>query len=311
MLPRRMRRYPSCRSPLSVSHASPDSRGMASARCVRTGSVGWFSDPRGHGRELDRARAPRAGAALSPVFALQLIAQHLISALAGLAGVFLTVTGGGALYADMGHFGETPIRSELGDDRHARAGLELLRVGRDAHRESTHRVKSVLPHGAAVGRFCRCVVIETAATRHCLASGDLRSVLRHHAGREPGTLPARCAVEHSSADKRGQHLRAHHELDHDAGDSRTSAGFRQLDRLAGAYGLAVSGAIAIVTPLHAEPDQSPEPARKIRWLRAGLSLLFVIDLAFLLANLTKLPDGGWLPLASGFKLFRPGTYMRR
>ncbi len=55
-------------------------------------------------------REPRVLIALSPVFALQLIAQHQISALAVLAGVFLTVTGGEALYADMGHFGKTPIR---------------------------------------------------------------------------------------------------------------------------------------------------------------------------------------------------------
>ena len=55
-------------------------------------------------------REPRVLVALSPVYAVQLISQHQISALAVLAGVFLTVTGGEALYADMGHFGKTPIR---------------------------------------------------------------------------------------------------------------------------------------------------------------------------------------------------------
>ncbi len=38
-------------------------------------------------------------------------------------------------------------------------------------------------------------------------------------------------------------------------------------------------------------------------LRAGLSLLFIVDIAFLLANLTKLEDGGWLPLVSGLIIF--------
>src|ERR1700678_1255503 len=56
-------------------------------------------------------REPRVLIAVSPVFALRLIAQHQVSALAVLAGVFLTVTGGEALYADMGHFGKTPIRA--------------------------------------------------------------------------------------------------------------------------------------------------------------------------------------------------------
>ena len=56
------------------------------------------------------AREPRVLLALDPTFAVRLISAHKISALAVLAGVFLTVTGGEALYADMGHFGKTPIR---------------------------------------------------------------------------------------------------------------------------------------------------------------------------------------------------------
>jgi KUP system potassium uptake protein len=43
--------------------------------------------------------------------------------------------------------------------------------------------------------------------------------------------------------------------------------------------------------------------KESRALRTGLSLLFVIDIAFLLANLTKLEDGGWLPLASGLIIY--------
>src|SRR5450755_3370376 len=55
-------------------------------------------------------REPRVLMALDPTHAIRLLSQHQISALAVLAGVFLTVTGGEALYADMGHFGKTPIR---------------------------------------------------------------------------------------------------------------------------------------------------------------------------------------------------------
>jgi len=79
-------------------------------------------------------------------------------------------------------------------------------------------------------------------------------------------------------------------------------GFGSSAALAGAYGLAVSGAMTIVTPLTLSLIKS-RTGKKSRWLRAGLSLLFVIDLAFLLANLTKLPDGGWLPLTSGFIIY--------
>jgi KUP system potassium uptake protein len=72
--------------------------------------------------------------------------------------------------------------------------------------------------------------------------------------------------------------------------------------LAGAYGLAVSGAMTIVTPLTLSLIKSRTGSHSLP-LRAGLSTLFIVDIAFLLANLTKLGDGGWLPLASGLLLY--------
>jgi len=60
--------------------------------------------------------------------------------------------------------------------------------------------------------------------------------------------------------------------------------------------------MTIVTPLTLSLIKSRTGARS-RWLRAGLSFLFIVDLAFLLANLTKLQDGGWLPLTSGFIIY--------
>ena len=60
--------------------------------------------------------------------------------------------------------------------------------------------------------------------------------------------------------------------------------------------------MTIVTPLILSLIKS-RTGRQCRGLRAGLSLLFVIDIAFLLANMTKLEDGGWLPLASGLIIY--------
>jgi KUP system potassium uptake protein len=79
-------------------------------------------------------------------------------------------------------------------------------------------------------------------------------------------------------------------------------GFGSSAALAGAYGLAVSGAMTIVTPLTLSLIKS-RTGGESRLLRAGLSLLFIIDIAFLLSNLTKLKDGGWLPLLSGFIIY--------
>src|SRR5580704_17010743 len=55
-------------------------------------------------------REPGVLLAIDPSHAIGLLGQHQIGSLAVLAGVFLCVTGGEALYADMGHFGKTPIR---------------------------------------------------------------------------------------------------------------------------------------------------------------------------------------------------------
>jgi KUP system potassium uptake protein len=56
--------------------------------------------------------------------------------------------------------------------------------------------------------------------------------------------------------------------------------------------------MTIVTPLTLSLIKS-RTGKESRVLRAGLSLLFIIDIAFLLANMTKLEEGGWLPLLSG------------
>jgi KUP system potassium uptake protein len=112
-----------------------------------------------------------------------------------------------------------------------------------------------------------------------------------------GLLP-RQRVEHSSAENVGQiYVPTMNWLLMGAAIALV-LGFGSSAALAGAYGLAVSGAMTIVTPLTLSLIKS-RTGRASRGLRAGLSLLFFIDIAFLLANLTKLEDGGWLPLASG------------
>jgi KUP system potassium uptake protein len=79
-------------------------------------------------------------------------------------------------------------------------------------------------------------------------------------------------------------------------------GFGSSAALAGAYGLAVSGAMTIVTPLTLSLIKS-RTGSESRALRTGIALLFIVDIAFLLSNLTKLEEGGWLPLASGLIIY--------
>ncbi|MFX8410464.1 KUP/HAK/KT family potassium transporter, partial [Acinetobacter baumannii] len=56
------------------------------------------------------ARYPAVLAAINPIYGVRLLVAHPATALAILGGVFLSLTGGEALYADMGHFGRAPVR---------------------------------------------------------------------------------------------------------------------------------------------------------------------------------------------------------
>jgi len=245
-------------------------------------------------------REPRVLVALSPVYAVQLIAQHQISALAVLAGVFLTVTGGEALYADMGHFGKTPIR--LSWVLIVMPALVLNYFGQGALLiENPTAISNPFYLMAPQWSLLPLVVISTAATviaSQAVISGVFSVTTQ---AVSLGLFP-RVRVEHSSAEYAGQIYVPAMNWIMMLATLGLVVWFGSSAALAGAYGLAVSGAMTIVTPLTLSLIKS-RTGKKSRWLRAGLSLLFVIDLAFLFANLTKLQDGGWLPLTSGFIIY--------
>ena len=245
-------------------------------------------------------REPRVLFALDPTFALRLILSHKISALAVLAGVFLTVTGGEALYADMGHFGKTPIR--LSWIFVVMPALVINYFGQGALLiENPAAISNPFYLMAPAWSLLPLVVIATAATviaSQAVISGVFSVTTQ---AVSLGLFP-RVRVEHSSAEYAGQIYVPVMNWIMMLATIGLVLTFGSSAALAGAYGLAVSGAMTIVTPLTLSLIKSRTGA-KSRWLRAGLSLLFVIDLAFLLANLTKLSDGGWLPLTSGFIIY--------
>jgi KUP system potassium uptake protein len=245
-------------------------------------------------------REPKVLVALDPSFAIRLITQHQISALAVLAGVFLTVTGGEALYADMGHFGKAPIR--LSWVCVVMPALVLNYFGQGALLiETPAAISNPFFLMAPEWALLPLVAIATAATviaSQAVISGVF-SVTTQAVGL--GLFP-RVRVEHSSADYAGQIYVPTMNYILMVATLGLVLSFGSSAALAGAYGLAVSGAMTIVTPLTLSLIKSRTGA-KSRWLRAGLSLLFIVDLAFLLANLTKIEDGGWLPLSSGFIIY--------
>jgi KUP system potassium uptake protein len=245
-------------------------------------------------------REPRVLMSLDPTHAIRLFSQHQISALAVLAGVFLTVTGGEALYADMGHFGKTPIR--LGWICVVMPALVLNYFGQGALLiENPAAIDNPFYLMAPQWSLLPLVVIATAAT--VIASQAVISGVFSVATQAVslGLLP-RQRVEHSSAENVGQiYVPTMNWLLMGACIALV-LGFGSSAALAGAYGLAVSGAMTIVTPLTLSLIKSRRGSES-RTLRSGLSLLFFVDIAFLLANLTKVEEGGWLPLTSGLIIF--------
>jgi KUP system potassium uptake protein len=245
-------------------------------------------------------REPRVLWAIDPSHAFALMTQHQVSALAILAGVFLCVTGGEALYADMGHFGKQPIR--LGWVLVVMPALVLNYFGQGALLiENPAAISNPFYLMAPEWALWPLVIIATIASviaAQAVISGVFSVATQ---AVSLGLLP-RLKVEHSSAANAGQIYVPTMNWLLMVAALALVVGFGSSAALGGAYGLAVSGAMTIVTPLTLSLIKS-RTGHKSRWLRMGLSLLFIIDLSFLCANLTKLEDGGWVPLVSGLIIF--------
>ena len=243
---------------------------------------------------------PQVLYAINPVYAFNFLTDHQISSLAILAGVFLTVTGGEALYADMGHFGRAPIR--LAWMFVVMPALLLNYFGQGAMLiVNPQAIDNPFYRMAPEWGLMPLVILATAATiiaSQAVISGVF-SVTRSAVSL--GLLP-RVRVEHSSAENEGQIYVPSANWILMTASIALVLHFGSSAGLAGAYGLAVSGAMTIVTPLILSLIKS-RTGRESLPLRIGLSFLFIIDIAFLLANLTKLQDGGWLPLISGLTIY--------
>lgn len=243
---------------------------------------------------------PRVLYAVNPLYAAAFMSDHQVSALAILAGVFLTVTGGEALYADMGHFGKAPIR--LSWMIVVMPALLLNYFGQGAMlMQRPQAITNPFYFMAPDWGLLPLVVLATAATiiaSQAVISGVFSAT---RSAVSLGLLP-RVRIEHSSAEREGQIYVPSTNWVLMMASISLVLGFGTAAGLAGAYGLAVSGAMTIVTPLTLSYLKSRD-GRESLPLRVGLASLFVVDIAFLLANLTKLQEGGWLPLVSGLTLF--------
>ncbi|MEA2404667.1 MAG: system potassium uptake protein, partial [Thermoleophilaceae bacterium] len=238
--------------------------------------------------------------AVSPSYAVTFFAHDGTTAFLSLAAVVLTVTGAEALYADMGHFGRAPIR---------RAwfvlvlpALVLNYMGQGALLISDPSATQnpffhLVPDWAQMPM----VLLATAAAviaSQAVISGAF-SVTRQAV--QLGFLPP-IEIRHTSARAAGQIYVPGVNWALLAAVVGLVVGFGSSTALAAAYGVAVTGTLAIDTILFFVVVRVLW--RKPVWMVAlGAGGFLLVDLSFLVANLPKVPRGGWFPLAVGLVMF--------
>jgi KUP system potassium uptake protein len=246
------------------------------------------------------AQAPEILAALSPLHAVRFFLAHGVHALLVLGGVVLVVTGGEALYADMGHFGPRPIR--LAWYGIVMPALVLAYFGQGAVL-LRDPAAAANPFYLAAPRWALYPLVAIATLAAVVASQALISgafSLTHQAVLL-GCSPL-VSIRHTSRATYGQIYIPGVNWLLGAACIALVIGFRSSGALAAAYGIAVTGTMTITTLLF-------HRVMRDRWRWRGwqawpVTLLFLtVDLSFLSANAVKIGEGGWLPLAVGTLVF--------
>ena len=245
-------------------------------------------------------QAPEVLAAASPLHAVRFFTSNGWHAFLVLGSVFLVVTGGEALYADMGHFGRRPIRiawfvvvlPALLLNYFGQGALVLRDPAAIAN--PFYRMAPSWALIPLVGLATMATVIASQALISGAFSLTLQAV-------QLGYSP-RMRIDHTSAKERGQIYVPAVNWMLMVSCIALVLGFRTSSALAAAYGIAVTTTMTITTVLFYFVARE-----KWQWhpLAAGLvtSVFLVVDVAFWSANLLKIPNGGWFPLVVGAIIF--------
>jgi KUP system potassium uptake protein len=257
---------------------------------------------------LNLIRSPSVLSAVLPTHAISFVAKNGWLGFAVLGAVFLVVTGGEALYADLGHFGRKPIR---------RAwyglvfpSLVINYLGQGALIVSTpHAVENPFFRMAPTWALYPIVALSTAAAviaSQALISGVFSLTQQ---GSMLGLLP-RTTIRHTSEEERGQIYVPTVNWMLMLATIWLVLEFKNSSNLAAAYGIAVTLTMVITTVL---------AFFLIRqrwgwslWRSLAITGLFLVpELAFTAANAVKIEHGGWFPLLVGSGLFAMMTTWKR
>jgi KUP system potassium uptake protein len=238
--------------------------------------------------------------ALSPSYGIAFFADRPGIAFIALGSVVLTVTGAEALYADMGHFGRSAIRRAWFAIVFPALVLNYMGQGPLILRDHTaidNPFFLLFPHWALVPMVLLATVATVIASQ-AVISGAF-SVTRQAVGL--GFLP-RLRIRHTSEQEAGQVYVSAVNWGIAAAVIALVVGFGSSQRLASAYGIAVTGTLAIDTLLFFVVVRLLW--RRPLWLAiAGAAAFLFVDLSFFAANLTKVLHGGWFPLLIALAVF--------
>lgn len=254
------------------------------------------------------ARRPEVLSAINPLHGARFFAEHGWHGFLLLGSVVLCVTGGEALYADMGHFGRRPIRwawftvvfpallcNYFGQ------GAVLLERG-EAARDNPFF--AMVP-GVMVYPMVAIATVATVVASQALISGAFSLTQQ---AVQLGYCP-RVTIVHTSGEAEGQIYIPEVNRLLMAACVLLVLMFRESSKLAAAYGIAVTGTMSITSILFFYlTRQWAWPM----WKSVVLVALFLVfDLGFLAANAVKVSEGGWLPLAVAIAAFTVMTTWKR
>jgi KUP system potassium uptake protein len=253
-------------------------------------------------------REPQVLAALNPAHAIHFFHTHGRGAFIALGGVVLAVTGTEALYADMGHFGKTPIR--VAWLYFVLPALLLNYFGQGALLLSDPSAVSS-PFYLLVPRVLVIPMIVLASIAAVIASQAVISgaFSMTREAIQLGYAP-RMRIVHTSRMLPGQVFVPWINGMLLVLVILAVVGFRSSDNLGAAYGIAVTGTMVVTTLLALIVER-----RMWRWpwiaVIATAVVFLCIDLSFFGANLIKVEHGGWFPLVLGLLVFIVMTTWRR
>jgi len=254
------------------------------------------------------AQTPAVLHALDPRYALSFAVHWPGPTFFVLGAVFLAITGGEALYADMGHFGPRPIRLAWFSIVFPSLMINYFGQGALVLRDPA-ALQNPFYLLAPQALLIPLVLLATAATVIASQATISGAFSITQQATRLGYLP-RIPTRHTSATERGQIYIPQVNWIMLVLVVLVVLGFQNSGAVASAYGIAVSGTMVLTTSLIAIVLWSL-PGRFKKAALAGLALIGIVELLFFVANGAKILEGGWFPLVAGTAVFIMLTTWKR